>query len=64
MTNSCAFVIRYFPSRQGWRILDIRQAVGRTVPGKRYAIWNGQVRGQKYYPTPDAAIMIAIHKLG
>ena len=59
----CAIVIRYFPSRKGWRLIDIRNAVQKSVGYKSYPQWFGQVRGTRYYPTEDAAVMAAIHML-
>lgn len=62
--KQAAMVIRYFPSRKGWRILDVRQAQSFAMGGSRMAVkWTGHVRGQRYYPTPESAIMVAIHKL-
>lgn len=60
------FVIRYFPSRRGWRILDIRKAIAVTmrINGRPVPVWRGQVRGTKYYATEEAAVMVAIHKQG
>lgn len=64
-SKGAAFVARYFPSKKGWRLLDIRGAVAVTINGKqRVNVYRGQVRGTKYYPTEDAAVMVAMHKLG
>lgn len=57
------FAIRYYPSRKGWRLLDIRGVTSFEAPGARYRIYKGQVRGARYWPTKDAAIMVAIQKL-
>lgn len=60
-------VIRYFPSRKGWRILDIRKIAKGTQPihraGRSVEVFKGQVRGAVYYLNEDAAVMVAIHKL-
>lgn len=62
--KGCAFVIRYFPSKKGWRVLDIRNATGRQAAGGRgFQMWQGQVRGTRYWPNKDAAIMYAIHTM-
>ncbi len=58
------FVIRYFPSRKGWRILDLRTASSWQMPGVRRPAWRGQKRDPKFYPTEDAAVMVALHRLG
>jgi hypothetical protein len=58
------FVIRYFPSKRGWRLLDVRTAQFFSSADRRQGRWVGHVRGQKYYETEDAAVMVAIHKLG
>jgi hypothetical protein len=57
------FVIRYFPSRKGWRILDVRNVSEHAFTGSRRLTWSGQVRGDRYWPNKDAAIMYALHKL-
>lgn len=61
--NGCDAVIRYFPSKKGWRILDIRKARAVQHPSGRTTFWTGQVRGTTYYPNEDAAVMAAIHLL-
>ena len=59
--RGCAFVIRYWPSLKGWRILDIRKAVeSRRGSPHNYSIWNGQTRGTRLYPNEDAAVMHAL----
>ncbi len=57
-------VIRYFPSRKGWRVLDVRNAQFFSSANQREGHWIGQVRGKKYYETEDAAVMVALHMLG
>lgn len=60
----CDFVIRYFPSRKGWRVLDIREATCTSINmGRRVDVWRGQKRGQRYWPNADAAVMAALHGL-
>lgn len=64
--RNAPFVIRYYPSRKGWRILDLRKVVeGVMSRGNRsIAIYKGQLRGTKYYETEDAAVMVAMHMIG
>lgn len=62
--HGCSFVSRYYPSRKGWRLIDLREAQNFNVPGQKYSIWKGFVRGDRYYPTEDGAIMHAIAILG
>ena len=59
-------MIRYFPSKKGWRVLDIRNAtcVRMNIHGAAIDGWRGQIRGKKYYPNEDAAVMVALHMLG
>lgn len=59
----CDFVIRYFPSRKGWRVLDIRNASSWQMPGVRRPMWTGMICGKRYFPTEDAAVMAALHGL-
>ena len=65
-TAHAAFAIRYFPSKKGWVVLDIRQAVEVSLIAQNHPIktFRGHVRLPKLYPTADAAIMVAMHKLG
>ena len=53
------FVVRYFPSHNGWRELDVRSAFKANTPG-RFQFYVGQ-RRSKFYGTEDAAVMVAIH---
>lgn len=57
------FVIRYFPSRNGWRVLDVRDAVQHSSHKRHLRWWTGQ-RRSKFYGTEDAAVMVAIHMGG
>ena len=57
--KGAAFVMRYYPSKRGWRLLDIRKAIqagGNSSP----RFWVGMVTGERIYPSMDAAIMHAI----
>jgi hypothetical protein len=65
--KGCQFVSRYYPSKRGWRLIDLRnaQAFEIPVPGQRRALkWTGHVRGTKYYETEDQAVMVAMHMIG
>jgi hypothetical protein len=61
------FVIRYFPSRKGWRVLDIRNAkpidLGGSWKTRRVKAYRGQARGMRYWGSEDAAIMAALSGL-
>jgi len=65
-TAGAAFAIRYFPSKRGWLVLDIRAAVevSMNVQGRPITTYKGHKRLPKLYPNEDAAIMVAMHKLG
>lgn len=54
------FAIRYFPSRKGWMVLDLRRA-RKVQTVSRRNFWRGQERLQKVCPTEDAAVMLAYH---
>ena len=54
--------IRYYPSRKGWMIVDLRNAYKKQlVSGREY--WTGTRRSPKAYPNEAAAIMKAIYIL-
>lgn len=55
-----AAVIRFYPSRKGWRVLDIRNAIEIEFKGKG-RFWKGQGHSTRYYPNEDAAVMAAMH---
>lgn len=61
---SAAFVIRYWPSKKGWQILDTRKmhCVG-SFTAKNGAIipkFVGHQRSPKIYPNEHAAVMHAL----
>lgn len=58
------FVIRYFPSMNGWAVLDIRNALQVVLRAKGISIWKGQKRHSVYFPNEDAAVMWAMHQTG
>jgi len=55
------FVLRYMPSKKGWRALDIRNASyftqSRRGGGGSFPVVQGAVRGTRIWPTVDAAVM-------
>lgn len=52
------FLVRYYPSRKGWKVIDIRQARLVTKAENPNVSWYAGVqRGTRLYPSPDAAIM-------
>lgn len=59
--RGCLFVLRYFPSKKGWRALDIRGAsvseMAHPYRGMHFPIVHGAVRGTRYWPTAEAAAM-------
>ncbi len=58
-----AFVTRYYPSKKGWLIIDVRRARFSQHPGASFGTWLDVVRSQTPLPSREAATMIAIHKL-
>ena len=54
------FAVRYFPSRKGWLVLDLRRA-RRVQTASHRNFWRGQERLQQVCPTEDAAVMLAYH---
>ena len=63
--RSAHFVVRYYPSKKGWMVTDVRQRreinlrQGRTVWDTR-----SLVRHPKVFPSEDAAVMWAMHHTG
>lgn len=53
------FVVRYYPSRKGWRVIDIRNARCARVGSNK--VWVGVTSPGKVYPTEASAVMFAIH---
>lgn len=58
-----AFVTRFYPSKKGWLIIDVRNAQLFRRPGSDFGEWRGTERSTKPLPSMDAAIMTAIHML-
>jgi len=61
----CPLATRYFPSKKGWVLFDLRTAVkvNMGVRGRNVAVWKGIKRHPKLFTTEDAAVMWAMHKL-
>lgn len=60
--NKYDLAIRFYPSRKGWMIVDLRNAHKKQlVSGREY--WTGTRRSSKAYPNEAAAIMKAIYIL-
>lgn len=54
--------IRYYPSRKGWVIIDLRNATIKELQsGRQY--WTNTRRSSKTYPNESAAVMKAIYIL-
>lgn len=66
-TEKCVkleFVTRYFPSKKGWLVLDLRHVSAHLrLPMGRFALWGNISRYRRTLPTEDAAIMLMLHKL-
>lgn len=67
--NAALFVVRYWPSKKGWRVLDMREAQSFTHQqnqwGKnRYVTWTGHRMLETIFPSEDAAVMAAISLSG
>jgi hypothetical protein len=62
-TRKCGFVTRFYPSKKGWRVLDVRNAARVQVPSGR-TFWQGEVHHTRVFPTVDAAVMWAMHQYG
>lgn len=62
--SNVQFVIRFFPTRKGWGVLDIRRAFPRALASKKITIWRGHQRHDTYFPNEDAAVMWAMHHCG
>lgn len=58
--NAALFAIRYWPSKKGWRVLDMRDAQSFIVPMALHTKWTGHRFVEKIFPSEDAAVMYAI----
>lgn len=65
--RSAPFVTRYYPSKRGWRLIDLRNVIEVPVyigKGRQSMQYKGFIRGDKYYETEDQAVMVAMHRIG
>lgn len=60
--RGCQAVIRLFPTRKGYRLLDITEVRSFQPQNQKYPIYHGQVRGRRFWPSVDAAIMAWLHE--
>lgn len=61
------FAARYFPSRKGWMLFDLRKAQPIQKyggAGRVFDVWVGQERLMRVYATEDGAVMHAMAILG
>jgi hypothetical protein len=57
-------VVRYFPSRKGWLVLDMRNVSVRIGPNPGSPVyWHGIQRSTRVYATESAAVMKAMYML-
>lgn len=54
------FVIRYWPSKKGWRVLDMRKAQSFQFGSTGHTEWMGHRHLKTIFPSEDAAVMAAI----
>lgn len=59
--KGCGAAIRYYPSKRGWGLYDVRRAL--PVMMGRAKVWRNFQRSTRYWPTEDAAVMAAVHML-
>lgn len=55
--HKALFVTRYWPSKKGWRLLDVRQAQAFQHPGASYVKWVGHRFLDTIFPSEEAAVM-------
>lgn len=60
INRGAVFVVRFMPSKKGWRITDIRNAHTVMVTGSSRIYWKGFASGKRIYPSEDAAVMRAV----
>lgn len=63
--NGLHFVIRYYPTRKGWMVLDVRNR-RRMDLHNRKSVWVSKslARHPRVFPSEDAAVMWAMHQTG
>ena len=57
------YAVRMWPSRRGWRIMDMREAVivqPSNIVTNTYSVWKGYCWSERVYPSEDAAVMHAM----
>lgn len=58
-------VTRYFPSKKGWVLIDVRAAVYGGPSGVGgHGFWSGHKRLERVFPSQEAAVMYAMHCFG
>lgn len=62
-TGRWDLAIRYYPSRKGWMIIDLRNAHKKPLMSGHRGYWTGTRRSPKAYPNEDAAVMKAMYIL-
>lgn len=60
--NQYDLAVRYYPSRKGWLIIDMRYAFA-TEGASGIPYWTNTRRSPKVYPSESAAVMKAIYIL-
>lgn len=57
-------VVRYYPSKRGWMVSDLRKAVRCGLVG--HSPWDSRSikRFDRVFPNEDSAVMFAMHKTG
>lgn len=61
-TNRYDLAVRYFPSRKGWMIIDMRNAFYKYTRSD-LPYWTGTKRSKRVYPSESAAVVKAIYML-
>lgn len=57
------FAAHYAPSKKGWWLYDVREAV-RAMSSAGFREWQNVVRLDRVFPNEDAAVMYAMMQLG
>lgn len=58
--NAALFAVRYFPSRRGWRVIDVRNAMALPLQaGQQRVQWINAIWLDQTFPSEDAAVMRA-----
>lgn len=59
-SHSAMYAIRFWPSKKGWRLCEMRNAQSFLISGKRYSKWHNFSWSDRVYPSEDAAVMHAL----